>query len=245
MTMKTWAYIVILFTFGLGSLVAMAVIAGLPSARPISLNPGSDADVNSIERLAVGVRTSLQESRSALEDGSRSVASLALDAAMRAADVGAHAATGELAVGLQSALDEAEMAARDLQNGREPRAISHLDTALESVGTLDAESESLETDPTVTGDYRGATLINAAGVEVGELQTLAVRDRYMEATVTVGGLPDMLGFVDVDGRTVTVNAEAFVFGESRSLGPTMVVVPSFETDPSLLVDILVGRRRAG
>jgi hypothetical protein len=83
------------------------------------------ADVRAGEALGPGLSASLDRAMAGLRSGERTKAAMAMDGALRTAEVGAHSAPG----GFYSALEQIRDARLSLQDGRASSALDHLANA--------------------------------------------------------------------------------------------------------------------
>jgi hypothetical protein len=187
-------------------------------------------EAHPLEVLTVGARVSTTTAQHALERGARSEAVHALDAAMRAAAVGKHAAHGKPKDAFAQALKTIKQARHVLQNGKPTAAQRHLKDA---VATLDAIATAVPTDQTplpdqaTWSDYQDAVLLNALGLRIGELDHLQTSESGpAEAVLVLGGGQDVLGLFDVGGTERIVPADRLLFGKRQTIGAIHVVLPT-------------------
>jgi hypothetical protein len=79
--------------------------------------------------------------------------------------------------------------------------------------------------------YRGATVLNAQGVRIGEVKE--IRDGSL--VISLRGLSDLFGFIDFGGRETAVPLNQVLLGRRKTLGSTFVAIP---TDSTSVNDIL-------
>lgn len=187
-----------------------ASVAGTPR-----LQPGA--------ALFDGLRASLSRGIDGLARGDRTQAALAMDAANRAAEAGAHSAPGSF----YSALEQIRAARIALQQGNEGEAKAKLQAASEVVRpAADARPPSAE-----IGRYRGAKVINPEGVIIGEVSSVSADS----VDIALGGFRDAWGFIDFSAdRHVNVPASALAFGPPRRIGLKLVMVSTQRTSHAAL-----------
>ena len=175
-----------------------------------------------------GARAAGDTAIAELRRGSRSKAVHALDAAMRALEVGQHAARGNPQ--FQLALTSIKSARHSLQNGNPAMAAKILHKALAALDP--ARASGPETPPAFVNwsDYDGATLINAQGVRIGKLATVKKSaEGSLESVIVIGGNQNVFGLFDFGGERLIVPADRLVFGKAQVIGPVMVSLPTYET----------------
>lgn len=232
--MRTAVYLVIMLVVGLAALAVPGWLYERREGRPLrapgvtapALPPGSGGSPREpLETLAAGLGEALTVAQESLRAGQTSEAARALDAALRAAEVGAHASPGGA---FPPALEHVKHARKELQDGQPSRAARTLARARAALGARPG-SPPVQTVPSL-GRYAGGTLINAEGVRIGEVVSVS-GDRV---ELVLGGWRDFMGLFDLGGgRHVTVPADALVFGPARYFGLTLVAAPTFETSPDL------------
>jgi hypothetical protein len=187
------------------------------------------------EVLLRGVTASAEITRDGLDGGHRSDAMRALDAAVRASRVGVAAGSGPLAWAFDHAWRQLEATRVSVETGHPGAARDHLDTVIQ---TMNDAARFAGTDATTLpanddwDRYRGATVINAMGVRIGELDDVEVTADGPTATVTLGGNLDVFGFIDVGGDAVRIDATQLLYGQPRSVGIVHVVLPVFGDRPA-------------
>ena len=204
-------------TLGVAALVLVAWLAhvrqnaSLRDARAV-LVPAVQASPG--ESLFEGVRSSIGRAVEGLQRGDRTEASLAMDDAQRAAEVGNHSAPSSF----HATLDQIDAARIALQQGHEDVALRHLEQA-DQVARRPQEAKPALLEP---HRYVGAAVINAEGGMIGEV-VAATADSL---SVALGGWRDAWGFVDFGFRKkVEVPVGTAAFGPPRSVGMKLVVLP--------------------
>ncbi len=146
------------------------------------LDPPADVDTAVTDAapaaiLLRGVTASAEITRDGLDGGDRSDAMRALDSAVRASRVGLAAGTGPLAWAFDHAWRQLEATRVSVETGHPGAARDHLDTVIQ---TMSDATRFAGTDATTLPKdddwdrYRGATVINAMGVRIGELDDVVV-----------------------------------------------------------------------
>lgn len=207
--------------------LAVAVAVGVPQVHAQSASPQVAASrprraAGPVEALMIGLGHSMQTAAQALDtDGQRSRATRALDDARRVARVLRDAMPHGDAVGALG-IDAVNEARHALQNGN-PQAASH---------RLRVGSQQLlggqvarSTTPPLDGSAASKLVINARGQRVGRLDRL-VEDGHgkRQAVLKVGGMIDLLGFIDANNRLVVVPADSLVEGK-RMVALTSDITP--------------------
>ncbi len=165
--------------------------------------------------LSAGLGATLDRAIDGLRRGDWHRASVAMDDAQRAAEVGAHSAPAAF----HAALDEIDAARIAYQQGDEDTAARHLARAKQVAGPAGrAKPPFLE--PHV---YQGAAVLDPSGAVIGEVVAAAPES----LTIELGGWHDAWGFADLSGgRRVTVPVSAAAFGPPRTVGMRLVMVPT-------------------
>jgi len=160
-----------------------------------------------------GIQTAIGVALDGLERGDRTKASLAMDAAMRAAEVGAHSAPGSF----YSALEQIREARLALQQGNEPKTKEALRLASEVL-----QPAKKLTPPVLNAEqYTGAKVLDSKGEIIGEV-TGASSD---SVEVALGGWRDAWGFIDFGPqRTVDVPTSKAAFGPPNRIGMKLVAI---------------------
>jgi hypothetical protein len=186
--------------------------APLREAAPLVPAP----DAHPEQALSRGLHASIERAIRALERGNRTRASLAMDEALRAAQTGAHAWAPSFA----SALEAIKRARIALQQGSERGAESNLRAASAAIRPTSAGS-------TPTGKqlarYAGARVVDEEGAIIGEVTR--VKNEGLE--LAIGGWRNAWGFLDFGAdRRLEARAAMLAFGPVRTLGPTLVMLPT-------------------
>ncbi len=166
------------------------------------------------QALYDGLRSSLERAVEGLRTGKLTTAALAIDAAHRAADVGAHSAPGAF----YSGFEEIRNARLALQQGDQASTVKHLENALQVIGpAARAIPPILHVD-----DYKGAILVSQKGAIIGKVTD--VSGGALE--LALGGWQNAWGVIDFSsGKRVIVPAEAVAFGPPRIIGYALVLLP--------------------
>jgi len=234
--MKLMLSLVGLMALGVAAFVGLAALItyreGRPLHPPAEVQAPQDATARRpLEALTVGARMSTATARLSLERGARSEAVYALDAAVRAAEVGKHVAHGKLQDTFEQALHKMRQARHALQNGTPTSAQHHLAAA---VATLDAAATAAPTEEATLPEqqtwsaYQDARLINALGMRIGKIDRLRRSEKGpLEAVLVLGGSQNMFGFLDLGGKEINVPAHTLLYGQPQTIGAVLVVVPTF------------------
>lgn len=222
--------IVLMFVLGLVALAVpgwlFEVRSGVPVVPPEVERvagpraPGGTRGEGTGATLRRGFLDSLLAAREGLQEGRRSEAAHALDAAMRIGTVAKHAAPGPDP--FEETHEELQRARHALQIGRPEEAIELLGRAVRLLSAADAAEIRIPSATGVEG-YDGAHLLDARGVRIGEVE--GVEDG--EAVIVLGGARDVWGLFDLgtaDAR-LRVPADRLVFGPARFLNTTLVAAP--------------------
>lgn len=239
--MRTAVYLAVMLVLGLAALAVPGWLHDFrdrqpltPPARASALPPSAGGGPRQpLETLVAGLRDTLTVAEQALDAGEQTRAARAMDAARRAADVGAHA-SGEA---LKPVLGSIQRARKQLQDGRNTEARRTLAQAGEALQSA-APALAPARPPSAPGEYVGGTLINARGERIGEV----VAASGGELELVLGGGRDFMGLFDVGGGPhVRLPVDALVFGPDRFLGATLVAAPSFQKSPDALARELGAR----
>lgn len=234
---KLIGYLVVLFSIGAIGFAALAVLVEYRIGQPLrplaaAQAPQSTASQDSLALLTTGTQFALETARSNFEQGRRSEAVTALDAAMRTAEVGEYVAQGDRQSRFTRTLDAIKRTRRALQNGNPSEAQRMLEEAATMLSPANAPAASTSAPMPAQdtwGAYNGATLINAAGVRLGEVDRIQPSGNGAATAVVRLGNQDVLGFPDLGGTQLTVPGDGLLFGNHQTLGSTFVVLPTFET----------------
>ncbi|HVX41913.1 MAG TPA: hypothetical protein VHB25_20295 [Gemmatimonadaceae bacterium] len=185
---------------------------------------------NPLELLARGVAASANTAAMAMTAGGTTAGAVALDAAMRAADVGRGVGAGAARTAFDSAFRMIQRARTQRQNGNPTGAAATVRAVDRVLAAAPAATAALPSEPS---GYDGARLLNAAGTMIGVVDhvSTASSGQAASATVVLGGYHHVLGFLDFGGAKVTVPTSMLVFGDARALGPTRVVLATMATRP--------------
>ena len=201
-------------------LAALALPAWLTELR----NDGAQLDTAELVRLPQtsgsgvvfqrGLATTLESAERELATGDRARGTRALDAARRLtriAEQGAPTSAGA------AARQQVRQARHLLQTGRPAASVRRLDTAMREVI---ATAPPRPNPPADLERYRGATVVNAEGREIGEIAGVDGADLVL----ATGGWRDVWGWLDFGGRRAPVPPGAFLFGPAGPIGPTLVAL---------------------
>lgn len=233
-TSKMSGYIVTMLAIGAVFFSALGWLVNWRTGSPLPTSGSRPLAGTILQRpesvLMQGVRQSVSSALTELEHGHRTKAVMAIDAAKRAADVGRHGTSGDLASGFDHIHREMEHVRASLQDGERTsarRLLAATTAALSLEPTGRPGATGLSTAPAPESDlnaYAGAHVINAQGVRIGEV----VQIRSGQALLEIGGNDDVLGFIDLGGgKQISVPVEKLVFGKRKALGSTMVALPTF------------------
>lgn len=234
-TKKMTAYLVAMTVLGIAVFVVLAWLVEWREGQPMHVPeevtiPAQQELASSLGTLAAGARIAAETARVELQQGRRSRAVHALDAAVRAVGVAHHAAPAASKQPFKEAAEHLQEARERIQNGdpeqgqkRLQQATERLEVARTAIGT------AADTPPPTQrlAQYHGALLINAHGVRIGEVESIEARGGQATATIILGGWRDVLGLFDLQGTRQRVPAGQLLYGRPQSIGMTKVAVPSF------------------
>jgi hypothetical protein len=216
--MKRFAQVLAMLLFGLASLAILGWRYEVRSTRPLADEP-TWVKTTPMDAFVESARHTAEHAADALVRGDRSEATHALDAAMRALEVAAH--------GTGRAFDEARHEVRTarvhLQRGQVAEAITR---ARQAAASLDAVVASWPAAPSaeVLGAYAGATVLDLQGLRIGKVDAVRADEGMLE--LSLDGWLDVLGFLDLGANLEgSVPAGALLYGEPRTFGGTLVVLP--------------------
>jgi hypothetical protein len=169
------------------------------------------------EILQKGIVKDMRDAIEAIAtEGQRKQAMLAIDEGRRVAKVGMYAQSGNGSFAkAEKALEEVR---HSIQNGQPEEALQRLKTASQvldeaPISPTFAVSKS-------TQNYAGATLINARGEILGELESTT--GEVLRARI--GNWQNTLGFIDFGGTSVAIPRKKLVFGKKQTFGYVFVVL---------------------
>lgn len=238
-TMKMMIYFFGLIVLGTVAFAAFGWLIQFREGRTVhaGVQTPQEARQNPVAMVAKGARTSAETAKKDLEEGKRSKAVHALDASMRAAEVGTHAAETEDKTHFEHAVKSIQDARRFLQNGRPDKAPESLAKAVDALSKItDQESDPKEkSNHYVWREYEGAQMINAQGIRIGELETILPSGNGTPLALLRLGGQDIFGFLDLGGKRLKISADKLVCGRRQSIGATLVALPTFETASESMV----------
>ena len=218
---KLIGYLIAMTLLGIVSFIILAAVVQARHRMPIEPVPAEAA--KSAEPVAVlkeGLENSLQVARINFQAGHRAKALRALNAAHHAAELGKSVTSDPFFV---EAFDRIEKTRRALENGHPKRAPEILSGIVAQKQS--GSSVSLNLPPNL-GEYDGATVINASGLRVGEVENVSGDRAHLKL-----GLQDVLGFIDLGRTSVDIPVNRLVFGKKKGVGPTMVCLPVYAQKP--------------
>lgn len=178
-----------------------------------SIAPATDADVG--HALHEGLGTSIDRALEGLRSADWTLAAQSVDSAHRAADVGTHSAPGAF----YHALHAIENARMGLHQGNETRAIRNLEEASHDLKSPDHTRPA----PRDLTQYLGALVVDANGAVIGEVYEVSDDS----VGIALGGWRDTWGLFDFGyDRHVTLPAKALAYGPPRTIGNTLVFLPT-------------------
>lgn len=167
------------------------------------------------QALHDGLLQSIERAEGGLRHGDRTEASIALDDALHAAEVGTYSAPGTF----YAALDQVRNARFALQQGQPREAYRHLGNAtrvLQPAGSATPPLLELR-------KYQGATVIDSEGATIGEVTGISGENLEL----TLGGWRDAWGFVDFSSKQkLQVPARSLAFGPPHAVGMRLVALPT-------------------
>ncbi|WP_315787810.1 hypothetical protein [Fischerella sp. JS2] len=169
------------------------------------------------EILQKGIVKNMRNAAEAIATkGKRKQAMLAIDEARRVAKVGMYAQSGNGNFAkAEKALEEVR---HSIQNGKPKEASIQLKAALQVLNEAPI-SQNFAVSKSTQG-YEGATLINARGQILGELESTT--GEVLRARI--GDWQNTLGFIDFGGTPVAIPRNKLVFGKKQTLGYVFVVL---------------------
>lgn len=220
-------FLLVLTAIGAVSFAVFGAIYQARIGKPVAIQPLTQTQTAAVpaEVMRRGAAGALRVAMQNLTEGHRSEATHALDAGLRVMEVGAEAYGGAW----HEAAKLVQRAKRALANGRLTAAGEALRAAREKMDEVEvAGSAPLSLKP--GREYVGATLLNAAGVRIGELTAVGAEGGHGEAVL--GGARDLYGFWDLGGEPVRVPPERLVYGPAQWPHSTMVLAPTLARDPA-------------
>lgn len=244
--MRKVALVTAMWVLGLAAIAVFAWLVAWSQGTPVRVPadaqvPAAAPAESPLAALSSGVARSLGTAGIELARGNRGKAAHATDASLRAAEVGHEAAHGGVKKDFAAALHAIHQARERLHNGDSTKAGYALERAVDRLGpAVDAAGELSPGVPpeAVWAGYEGAMLVNANGSMIGEVSRIDKGSNGPVARLRVGGAPDVLGVVDLDGTGATVPADRLVWGPRRSIGSVFVVAPTHRSDPAAVTRTL-------
>lgn len=209
---------------GVAALAVPAWLAEIRDGTPVegAALQLSEAEPDGLAVLGRGLEDTLDTAIRSLGEDRRTHAAHAIDAAHRAAEVGKEAAPDSA---LARALEDIKQARYELHMGRAAVARSKLAAARDRLREMEPPSAAA---PASLARFKGASVLNANGVDVGEV--VAVEGDRLQ--VALGGPRDVWGFWDFSyTETAEIRADAVVVGPQRTIGSSLLVMPTGETTP--------------
>ncbi len=228
-TGKLVGYLVAMTVLGVVSFIILAVVVQARHRMPIEPVPAEAANsANPVAVLQEGLLNSLQVARINFQAGHRAKALRALNAAHHAAELGKGVTSDPF---FEEAFHRIEETRRALENGRPERAPEILGSIVsQREATISSATVHLPANP---GEYDGATVINASGLRIGEVESVSGDRARLKL-----GLQDILGFIDLGGISLDVPVNKLVFGKKKGIGPTMVCLPVFAQKPEQIRSVI-------
>ena len=215
--MKIALHVLGMLVFGLATL---AIFAGVQqwrvqaqtraAAAPTTAVQGASAPSAPLDSLASGIEASLRVAARQLER-ERGAGVSALDAAMRAAEVGG--------LGFRYVHAFVMQARRELANGDAALARRMIEQALAALRSVDTQGHGPQG---ALERYAGATLVDTRGRRLGEVRRVERHGERLVAVLSLGGVHDAAGFIDLGGRTMRVPGGTLIFGRPKYAGATLV-----------------------
>lgn len=214
----------------------MGVVGGLVNYRmgePLAEPEAMQADAATLDPrslLKTGAATSASVASRFLVNDDRADATHAMDAAIRVAEVGAHVLEGDAGRQFQQALQRIKQGRRALQMGRSAAAPELFREAASLLAAIEKQKGSLKAPTRNWNAYEGAVVMNALGIRIGEVDAVGTSaNGERSVAVVLGGAQDFLGFLDFGGVDVRVVADQVIFGKTKTIGSTYVVLPTLES----------------
>lgn len=217
--MKTALHVTGMLLLGFAAMTGFAALVEWRVGRPLDVvdvdeGRASKREASPVAALASGLRESITlAARKWGED--RSEAIRALEGALRASKLGTEA-VGAPFHEVHSIVAKAR---RLIENGKAERARD----ALAGASIEESAKTEIASVPPALEQYEGATVIDRHGVRVGEVAEITEENGRTLIRLAIGGIRDALGFIDIGGRTVSVDPEALLWGKPKGLGSTLVL----------------------
>ncbi len=227
-----------MFVLGALGFWALAALVQFRIGRPVATQQVAATAGNPLDILRQGARESIEMARIALQRGDKSKAAAALDAAKRATEVGRDVKSDTF----KGVFDFVKQARYALQDGDCSKAQEFLKDASDVLSKSNPSSgtTAILTTQNFGDAYRGATVLNAQGVRIGEVE----QGEESRATLVVGGKRDLLGFIDLSGgRHIEVSLKDLILGKPKNLGSTMVVLPTLAVSPERVAKDAIAQLR--
>jgi hypothetical protein len=209
----------------LWAIAAMAIVLLAVGVTSRETNAAQLADIpvgQGASTLSGGIARVSRIAARALSSGDVTTAAVAMDGAMRAAEVGRDGAAIADSAAFAAVLTLIQQARRARQDGRAHAAA----TLIARAASRAAEIREGAARSIANGDgYDGARLLDASGFPIGVLQHVPTQGSDTEyAMAVIGGHHDVLGFLNFGGTRTLIPAGRLVLGKARTVGSTLVVL---------------------
>lgn len=237
---KLTGYLTTMVVLGLIAFAFLAWAVQWREGRPVEQLAAESVEPAPAQRIAVlaaGANSSADTARTALMQDERATAAHALDAATRASRVGMHATTGETGHQFKLAHQAFKEARQALQNGNQlSETVAHIETAMAALTQAAHSDNGLRTELPELADLQDASVINAQGVRLGEIDRIEEGpDGRPQAVLVLGDGQNVLGVLDLGGQRVAVPADQLLLGKPQWLGRAHVAIPSLKADVTEVV----------
>lgn len=223
---KQYVWVPALVALGAMALFVPGWLAEVRQARAVEPNAQMvqwESDLpGSVAVLSGGLRASLTSAANELRTGNRTLAVHTIDAALLGAEVGERAVPDSPFSQVLAKINESRHA---LHMGNKAQAIAALEQASAALrGFRVAQPPA----PQALHVYLGAAVVNANGTMIGEVTS--VNGGQIE--LTLGGWRNSWGVFDLSSQQkVRVPADLALFGPARTLGTSLVALPTLAVPP--------------
>jgi hypothetical protein len=126
-----------------------------------------------------------------------------------------------------------------LQDGRSLDAAQLASTALAIIASGDASTAEVPVKLITPDRYKGAKVLNARGIRVGEIR----RIENAEVIMSIGGAAGLFGFLHFGGQEVRAPLDRVLVGEPKTIGSTFVALPVLATAPDDIRNQMIAEAR--
>ena len=197
MTPKKWLHLAAMIVLGAVTFVAFGWLVEYRQGQPLDPPPGTDTAIAIADPATVlvrGLAAVAEKGSDALSESDRGRAMAALDASLHLTEVGRDAVDGRRQWAFAAAYLEVQRARTAIQVGSIGGTETNLGRVVNTMETaLDTPGRAALPEQSDWGAYDGATVLNAMGVRVGDVDHLEQGDGGPRAVLVIGRAVDVYG----------------------------------------------------